>query len=132
MLKFALQQRLVQLIQYEHSNRNKRVIKVIEKRSNAMKIFLELIRILFIFIVFGFLMWGVVKLIYSTLQTNIDNDIGWFPGIAIYIILFVLYRNKLQFSGFYEGPNQKKLSKKITLTLISCSILLLIVPTIIK
>ncbi|AMO35117.1 hypothetical protein ABD90_03125 [Lysinibacillus fusiformis] len=97
-----------------------------------MKIFLELIRILFIFIVFGFLMWGVVKLIYSTLQTNIDNDIGWFPGIAIYIILFVLYRNKLQFSGFYEGPNQKKLSKKITLTLISCSILLLIVPTIIK
>ncbi len=132
MLKFALQQRLVQLIQYEHSNRNKRVIKVIEKRSNAMKIFLELIRILFIFIVFGFLMWGVVKLIYSTLQTNIDNDIGWFPGIAIYIILFVLYRNKLQFSGFYEGPNQKKLSKKVTLTLISCSILLLIVPTIIK
>ncbi len=108
------------------------MIKVSGKRSNTMSVFLELIRIIFICIVFGFLIWGVVKSIYSTLQINIGNDNGWLPGIAVYIILFVLYRNKLQFSGFYEGPNQKKLSRKLTLTLISSSILLLIIPTIIK
>lgn len=77
-------------------------------------------------------MWGAVQLIYSTLQTSIDNDIGWFPGIAIYIILFILYRNKLQFSGFFEGPKQKILPKKVTLVLIACSLLLFIIPTIIQ
>ncbi len=76
-------------------------------------------------------MWGAVQLIYSTLQTNMDHDLGWFPGIAIYIILFVLYRNKLQFSGFYEGPHQKVLPKKVTFVLIACSLLLFIIPTII-
>jgi len=60
-------------------------------------------------------MWGAVQLIYTTLQTKLDHDIGWFPGIAIYIILFILYRNKLQFSGFYEGSHQKVLPKKVTL-----------------
>lgn len=75
-------------------------------------------------------MWGGVKLIYSTLRIDVDSIAGggWSPGIAIYIILFVLYRNKLQFAGFYEGPNQKKLPNKVTLTLITCSIFLLVIP----
>ena len=54
-------------------------------------------------------MWGAVQLIYTTLQTKLDHDIG---GIAIYIILFILYRNKLQFSGFYEGTIKKYYPKK--------------------
>ncbi len=57
-------------------------------------------------------MWGAVQLIYTTLQTKLDHDIG---GIAIYIILFILYWNKLQFSGLYEGPHQKVLPKIVTL-----------------
>jgi len=77
-------------------------------------------------------MWGAVQRIYTTLQTKLDQDIGWFPGIAIYIILFILYRNKLQFSGFYEGPHQKVLPKKVTLVLIACSLLLFLLPIFIQ
>ena len=77
-------------------------------------------------------MWGATQLIYSTLQIKIDHDIGWFPGIAIYIILFILYRNKLQFSGFYEGRNQNTLPKKVTFILIASSLLLFIIPIIIQ
>ena len=63
------------------------VIKVSVKWSKTMRVFLELIRIIFIFLIFGCLMWGGVKLIYSTLRIDVDSITGggWSPGIAIYI-----------------------------------------------
>ena len=45
---------------------------------------------------------------------------GW--GIAIYSLLFVLYRNKLQFSGFYNGPYRQKLSPTTTTIFITISV----------
>lgn len=69
-------------------------------------------------------MWGVIRILYSMLGLSVEN--GWLPGIAIYMILFVLYRNKLQFTGFYEGPNQQKLPHTISVTFITCAILLLV------
>jgi hypothetical protein len=58
---------------------------------------------------------------------NLDNtNGGWLAGIAILLIFFVLYRNKLQFSGFNKGEEKIKLSKNVTITLISFSVLLLI------
>ena len=48
---------------------------------------------------------------------------GW--GIAIYSLLFVLYLNKLQFSGFYNGPYRQKLSPKSTTTLITVSVFII-------
>ncbi|MEG7619394.1 hypothetical protein [Enterococcus faecalis] len=99
----------------------------------TLKIFLELIRIIVLFFVIGCVMWGGVRLIYTSLGINIDGSYaGWLGGIAIYSLLFVLYRNKLQFSGFYDGPHRQKLSPKSTTTLVTVSAFLLILPFLLK
>jgi len=56
------------------------------------------------------------------------NMDGWMGITGTVIIFFVLYRNKLQFSGWYVGKGREKLPKNISKLLISSSILLLILP----
>ncbi|MFC9542465.1 hypothetical protein ACFTQ7_21725 [Lysinibacillus sp. NPDC056959] len=93
-----------------------------------IRLFLELIRIIVIFLVLGSMMGALVKLIYANLGINVDNtNGGWLVGISIYILFFVLYRNKFQFSGFYKGPGKEKLPKEVSNSLILCSILMLFI-----
>lgn len=74
-------------------------------------------------------MWGGARLIYTSFDINVDGSYaGWLGGIAIYSLLFVLYRNKLQFSGFYNGPYRQKLSPTTTTIFITISVFLLILP----
>ena len=92
-----------------------------------IRVLLELLRIMAIFLLFGAVLGGLVKLIYSSIGINVDNtNGGWLVGFAIIILLFVLYRNKLQFSGFYRGEGRVKLPRKVSVSLISCSVLMLI------
>ena len=51
----------------------------------------------------GSLMGALMKLIYVNLGINVDIPMGVHSGLAILILIFVLYRNRLQFSGFYKG-----------------------------
>ena len=68
-----------------------------------------------------------MKLIYSSIGINVDYTSGaWLEGLAILILLFVLYRNNLQFSGFYKGTGKEKLPKKVGTSLIFCSVILLV------
>ena len=93
-----------------------------------MKVILEFIRIMVILFIFGAILGGLVKLVYASLGINVDDTTGgWFVGIAIIISLFLLYRNKLQCSGFYRGEGAMKLPKKVSVSLLSCSIIMLIV-----
>lgn len=86
-----------------------------------------------IFLVFGAIMGSIIKACYAMIGINVDDRIGgWLVGCAILIFLFVVYRNKLQFHGFYKSEGQTKLSKKVTYSLISCSILLLVVAPILS
>lgn len=95
----------------------------------TFKILLELIRIIILFSIIGCVMWGGVRLIYTSLRINVDDSYaGWLGGMAIYSLLFVLYRNKLQFSGFYNGPYRQKLSPTTTTIFITISVFLLILP----
>ncbi|WP_223587547.1 hypothetical protein [Neobacillus bataviensis] len=92
-----------------------------------MRLILELVRITAILFIFGGLIGGFVKLIYASLRINVDNTFGgWLVGLAILNLLFVLYRNKLQFSGFYKGGGKVKLPKKVCMSLISGSLILLL------
>ncbi|GAB0166964.1 hypothetical protein LSPCS325_04010 [Lysinibacillus sp. CTST325] len=92
------------------------------------RLFLELIRITGILLILGAMMGTLVKLIYARLGINVDDTIGgWLVGISILILIFVLYRNKFQFSGFYKGPGKVKLPKKVSNSLILCSILMIII-----
>ena len=91
------------------------------------RVLLELIRVTAIFIILGLLMSTLIKFIYSSLGINVeDTNGGWIVGLSILIIIFVLYRNKLQFSGFYKGEKRVKLPKAVSVFLVSCSFLMLI------
>lgn len=91
------------------------------------RVLLELIRITAVFLILGSLMGALMKLIYASLGINVGNtNGGWLVGLSILILIFVLYRNRLQFSGFYKGEGKWKISKKVSIYLISCSILMLI------
>ncbi|MFE4429166.1 hypothetical protein ACFY5J_18360 [Peribacillus butanolivorans] len=89
------------------------------------RVILELLRIVAIIFILGSLMGALVNLIYASMEINVDNTAGgWFVGVAILIILFVFYRNRLQFSGFYKGKGKEKLSNKISIFLICFSMLM--------
>ena len=91
------------------------------------RVLLELIRIIAIFLILGSLMGALMKLIYASLGINVDNtNGGWIVGLSILILIFVLYRNRLQFSGFYKGEQRLKLPKTVSVFLVSCSVLMLI------
>ena len=96
-----------------------------------MKVILELIRIVFIFVFFGGILSFFINYVYSNLGTNTDTY-GWMGGMGILILFFVLYRNKFQFSGWYTGKGREKLPKKVSKLLISSSIFLLILPPILS
>jgi hypothetical protein len=100
---------------------------------NRLRIILELFRITAIFLILGALLGGLVKLVYANIGINVDNTNGaWLVGFAIIISLFVLYRNKLQFSGFYKGEGKVKLPRKVSVSLISCSVIMLFIAPLLQ
>ena len=75
-----------------------------------MRVFLELIRIIFICAIVGGTLGYFFENVYLEIGTDIDKY-GWMGFIAILILIFVLYRNKLQFSGWYKGKVEKNYRK---------------------
>ncbi|MEE6450972.1 hypothetical protein RAH41_10400 [Gottfriedia acidiceleris] len=92
---------------------------------------LELIRIILIFGLLGALFSTVVSEIYNEMGVNL-NHTGWWCYFGILVLIFVIYRNKLQFSGWYNGKGREKLTKLVTKLLISCSIIMILIPGIIE
>ena len=95
-----------------------------------MRVLLELIRILSIFGIAGAFCSVVLANVYQNFGIDY-NQYGYFGSVAILILLFVLYRNKLQFSGWYKG-NKEKLPKRVTQALYLFSIILLSLPPLLQ
>lgn len=91
-----------------------------------MKVALELVRILVIFGILGALGWAIMEQLY-TLNEGASNY-SIFGGVAILLLLFVFYRNKLQFSGWYTGKERVKLPKKGTAVILSISGFFIFLP----
>jgi hypothetical protein len=91
-----------------------------------MRVFLELLRIIFIFTIIGGLAGEVLNRIYTV--NEVTKEYQWFGAIGIFIFLFVLYRNKLQFNGWYIGNGRKKLPRLVSATLLCSSLVLLVAP----
>jgi len=88
---------------------------------------LEIIRVFAILFIVGNIMGGVARFIYLSLGVDLDNsDAAWLIYVSIIIISFVWYRNKLQFSGFIKETEHKKLSKNVSISLLSISVLMLV------
>ncbi|SFT09450.1 hypothetical protein SAMN05428962_4342 [Paenibacillus sp. BC26] len=73
--------------------------------------------------IFGFL----IKTIYSELGIS-KEKYEWTIMLGIYIFIFVLYRNKLQFSGWYTGKGREKLPRSATQFFVIISTLLILSP----
>jgi hypothetical protein len=91
-----------------------------------MRFLLELLRIIFIFGLLGGIGSAFIGNIYTINESA--ESYAWLGATAVLLLLFVLYRNKLQFSGWYKGKGSEKLPKPVSITLISSSMLLFILP----
>lgn len=70
---------------------------------------------------------GRKMMIYTS---HFFSTLEWLGFIAYFFLFLVLYRNKLQFKGWYESKNNKKLSKTTTISLTAISVLLIVMPII--
>lgn len=91
-----------------------------------MRTLLELIRIVIIFTILGIVGWLILGNIYTSNQAT--ESYSWLGAIGLLLLIFVLYRNKLQFSGWYKGESKEKLPRNVMLTLVLASLLLIIAP----
>ncbi|USG64901.1 hypothetical protein NDK47_22695 [Brevibacillus ruminantium] len=81
---------------------------------------LEYIRTIIILCI-GFSVLGYIENEISISIGIIDINsfkVWLLTGISNFLFLFVLYRNKLQFSGWYSGEQNVRLSRKTTTILI--------------
>ncbi|RLQ94242.1 hypothetical protein [Falsibacillus albus] len=94
--------------------------------------FLELLRIIAIIIIFGGGSLILISKLYEFLGVSLAApEGGWLLESAILICIFVLYRNRLQFSGFYRRKEHKKLSGKLSLALLLITLLLFVAAPIV-
>jgi len=95
--------------------------------SVSLGLILEVIRIILIFGLLGALFSTVVSEIYNKFGVDLTHT-GWWCYFGILVLIFVLYRNKIQFSGWYNGKGREKLPKIVTNLLIFCSIIMILIP----
>lgn len=91
-----------------------------------MRVVLELLRIIIVFELLGGLAWAILENIYTI--NEVTESYSWPGSIAILLLFFIFYRNKLQFTGWYKGKGREKLPKSFSFILILASILLIMSP----
>ena len=95
--------------------------------STIVFFILEFIRILFIITIGSVLLINLETWIFKITGKE-ALDYAWMLGIANIIFVFVVYRNILQFSGWFKSARSKKLNKTITLVLLAIASALIIIP----
>jgi len=107
-----------------------RIILIYKEREGCgMRVTLELIRIILIFGLLGGIFYSVLNYVYKSLGVT---QYEWLGSLAILLLLFITYRNKWQFKGWYNGKGKEKLPQQVTNFLTSISVLLLILPPIVN
>ena len=96
-----------------------------------MRVLLEFLWVLFIFLFLTAILGSFFECLYLSIGNGTEKY-SWISFGAIFILIFVLYRNKLQFSGWYKGEGKEKLSKKASQTLITSSFFFILLPPILS
>ena len=91
-----------------------------------MRVVFELLRIIVIVGFLGALGSVMMDKIYALNEAA--ETYSWLGALGIVVLLFVLYRNKLQFTGWYKGKRRNKLKRKLFVILTFTSILLILSP----
>ncbi len=90
---------------------------------------LEYLRVVFILIFGTVTLTFIEEWIYKLFNASImENPLNWMAIPANIIIILVLYRNKLQFSGWIRRQDGKRLTKTTSGVLMALAIMLLLVP----
>ena len=84
--------------------------------------FIRVLLILFIgFMVIAYIEKGIIKIFHLSSFEPVSNF------ISAYILIIVLYRNKLQFSGWFRSKTMRPYSKQVTYSLLVASLISFIV-----
>lgn len=87
---------------------------------------LEILRLCVLLIVTLIVLGGLERLAYEAIVGHpIDS---WSIGIGNLMIFFVLYRNYLQFKGWYKSEKNQKLHPLTTRILTVISLVLIMIP----
>ncbi|MGY0693395.1 hypothetical protein ACW2QC_11465 [Virgibacillus sp. FSP13] len=100
--------------------------------KNLIGMVLELFRIIIMLTLLGTIIWYVLIENFYDFLGNLwgfpsprDNMIG---TLGVWVFMFVLYKNHLQFSGFYKGEKRVKLPPILTKILLVVSIIMILIP----
>ncbi|WP_179874510.1 hypothetical protein [Bacillus sp. AFS002410] len=99
--------------------------------SASFGLILEVTRILLIFGLLGAIFSAVVSKAYGIIGVELTKT-GWWSSVGILVLIFVLYRNYIQFSGWYNGKGKGKLPTKVTRLFVSSSVVLILLPGLIE
>ncbi|MYL21444.1 hypothetical protein GLW04_16190 [Halobacillus litoralis] len=89
--------------------------------------FLELIRILVMLPLIGGLLWYTVfGPLYEVFQ--VPEGYRIIGAAGIWVFLFILYRNFLQFTGWYKGKENRKLPRLAVISLTVVSLFMTVGP----
>jgi hypothetical protein len=81
-----------------------------------MRALLELVRVILVLIIGNAILWFLEGNVYVALDVNIESNLYLaLTSTANLLIIFILYRNKLQFSGWYRG-NKNRLPRVVTIS----------------
>ncbi|MDQ0353045.1 hypothetical protein J2R98_002906 [Alkalibacillus filiformis] len=94
--------------------------------SLVVRSVLELLRLAAIFFIVG----GVLSFMFINIYGVFGIESSTFVGVGVMLVVFVLYRNRLQFSGWYNGKQRKRLSTSTTRWLVAGSLVLILSPVI--
>ncbi|WP_051254717.1 hypothetical protein [Halobacillus kuroshimensis] len=88
---------------------------------------LELLRILLLLPLIGALLWStVLGPLYEAVDVSDPYRVVGAAGV--WVFLFIIYRNYLQFSGWYKEKERRKLPRGALITLTVVSLLMTIGP----
>ncbi|MED1783173.1 hypothetical protein P4V43_15210 [Brevibacillus fortis] len=88
--------------------------------SNLFRFLLELIRVIIILFAGLWLLFSVESKLFLITLEGTPFFLLFFANL---LLILVLYRNKLQFSGWYKGKEVKRLSPQATNVLIVVALL---------
>ncbi|GAK03946.1 hypothetical protein JCM19037_2309 [Geomicrobium sp. JCM 19037] len=86
----------------------------------------ELARLIVLFFVFMFVGNLIIEPVYNILEVGESASFFVYTGLAV--LFFVLYRNKFQWNGWYEGAEMAVLSKRMSRWLVTTAFAMLIAP----
>ncbi|GAA0454329.1 hypothetical protein [Alkalibacillus silvisoli] len=93
---------------------------------------LEVLRIAAIFLILGVVAGFLITSLYEMAGIDLYGANNTLIGIGVFTLIFVLYRNRLQFSGWYKGKGRNRLFRRLTRVLVSFGCLLILAPVVIE